>query len=131
MVDVIADRDALRQFRHAAEMVAMPVRGDQIVDLGQTGVAGRRHDALGVAHRRVGRHIAGIDQHRLARGRNEQRRLAAFDVDHINIQSGPRLRRGAILSGLDHQCGQTSSRREHVPHGNLPLGRGAGEIRRG
>ena len=40
--------------------------------------------------------VAGVDQHRLARGRHEQRRVSALDVDQIDVQvfrrQGYRLR---------------------------------------
>ena len=38
VVDEFADRDAIGEFGHAAEMIAMPVRGDEVIDLGQAGI---------------------------------------------------------------------------------------------
>ncbi len=51
----------------AAEVIAVPVRGDQVVDLREAGVLDRGHDATGVAHRgRAG--VSRVDQQRLADG---------------------------------------------------------------
>src|SRR5205814_4198327 len=35
VVDEMLNRDALGQFRHAAEVIAVPMRGDQVIDLGE------------------------------------------------------------------------------------------------
>ena len=79
-----------------AEVIAVPVRGDQVIDLREAGVLDRRHDALGVSRRRRAA-IAGIDEHRLARRRHEQRGVAALDVDDVDVErlasaSAPRRR---------------------------------------
>ena len=51
MVDEIPDRDARRELGHAAKMIAVPVRRDQVVDLREAGVLDGGHDAVGVADR--------------------------------------------------------------------------------
>ena len=33
MVDVFANRDPAREFGHASEMIAMPVGGDEVINL--------------------------------------------------------------------------------------------------
>ncbi len=78
-----------------AEMIVVPMRRDQMIDLRQTGILDRRHDAIGVARGRRP-DIAGIDQHRFARRRHEQRRIAALDVDHVNVERRACLRGSAL-----------------------------------
>jgi hypothetical protein len=63
VVDVVLDRDALVDFGHAAEMISVPMRGDQMVDLGDAGILGGGGNALGIANRRLGAGVACIDQH--------------------------------------------------------------------
>ena len=67
-----------------AVVIGMPVRGDQAVDLREAGVLGGGDDALGVADRAV--EVAGVDQERFTGRVHEQRRVAAFDVDDIDVQ---------------------------------------------
>lgn len=38
MIDELADRNALRELGDAAEMIAVPVGDDEVVDLGEVGV---------------------------------------------------------------------------------------------
>ena len=93
VVHELADRDALLQFGHAAVMIGVPVGGDQAVDLGEAGVLGGGNDAFGVADRAV--EIAGVDQERFTGRVHEQRRVAAFDVDDIDVERRARgLRTG-------------------------------------
>ena len=61
-----------------AKMIAMPVRGDQIVDVVEPGILNRVHDAVAVPDIRPA--AAGIDQRRVARRRHEERRVAALHV---------------------------------------------------
>ena len=77
---------------HRAEVIAVPVRRDQVVDLREAGILDGGHDALGVA-RRGRAAVARVDQQRLAGRRDEQRRVAAFDVDDVDVQG---LRRAAL-----------------------------------
>ena len=71
VIDELADRNLGRQFGQAAEVIAVPVRDDQMVDLLEPGVFDRIHDAARIANRR-GAGIAGIDEQRLAGRRDEQ-----------------------------------------------------------
>ena len=64
MVDEFLDRDLFGEFLHAAEMVAVIVRQDQMVDLGETRIAHRVHDAAGITHRAIG--VARIDKNGFA-----------------------------------------------------------------
>jgi len=88
VVHVLADRDQLLELGHAAVMVAVPVGDDQAIDLGEAGIFRGGEDAAGVADRAVG--VAGIDQQRLACRVHEQRRVAAFDVDDIDVETRAR-----------------------------------------
>ena len=85
VVDEVPNRDPLRQLRHPAKMVPVPVGRDEVIDLLQSGVRDRRHDATHIA---VGARasVARVDQQRLARRRNEKRRVATFHVDQIDIR---------------------------------------------
>jgi hypothetical protein len=63
----------------------MPVGDNQVVDLGDAGVLHRVDNAAGIARRsRAG--IAGVHQKRFARRRNKQSCIAAFDIDHIDVE---------------------------------------------
>ena len=53
VVDEMPDRDALGELGQAAEMIAVPMRDDQMVDLGEAGILGGRHDARGIPDRRL------------------------------------------------------------------------------
>ena len=107
VIHEFADRDALLELRHPAVMIAMPVRDDQPVDLGQPGILGGGIDTLGIADRAVG--VAGVDQERFTGRVHEQRRVAAFDVHDIDIERrAGRLRSGgnggqAKKSGAEQQ----------------------------
>jgi hypothetical protein len=90
----LPDGNERGQFRRAAEMVRVKMRGDVMVDLLQPGhVARGLVDAPRVAHAR----IAGIDQHRLARGRDNERAPAAFDIHPIDVERLPGLGRAKAI----------------------------------
>ncbi len=85
VVDKFADGNPGRQFRHAAEMIAVPMRRDQMIHLPQPGVPDRVHDASRIAGGR-GAGVAGVDEQRLMRRPDEQRGIAALHIDDINVQ---------------------------------------------
>ena len=91
VVDEHFDGQAPGHFGHAAEMVTVEVRNEQIVQLADTRVAGGSHDAIRIAVGKPG--VAGVDEHRLPGRRHDQRRLAAFDVDEVDVERSRRLRR--------------------------------------
>src|SRR5262245_50113175 len=68
MIDELTDGNPAGQFGHAAEVIEVPVSGDQVVDLREAGIIYSFHDASGVASRRA--KISGIDKNRLPRWRN-------------------------------------------------------------
>ena len=117
VVDEFPDRNAIGEFRHAAEMIAVPVRGDEMIDLGQAGIPRRGHDALGIALGRIRSDIAGIDEHGFAGRRHVQRGVAAFDVDHIDVERRARLRHRAIGSRVGEQRDAGSGCKQKIlPH---------------
>jgi len=66
VIDEMQDRNAGYQFLHAAHMVAVVVRQDEVVDLLQTGRLNYVHDAGDIAAPGA----AGIHEDRLAGGGN-------------------------------------------------------------
>ena len=89
VIDEGANRQELGQLGHTAGVIAVEVREQQIVDLRDAGRLGRRGDAPRIAAAVAG--VTGVDQQRLPRRRDDQRRLTAFDVDEVDVQG----RRGA------------------------------------
>jgi len=51
--------------------------------------------------------VAGVDEHRLARRRDEQRRVAAFDVHDVDVERPARSLR-ARLRRHDREAGEKS-----------------------
>src|SRR5262249_27326425 len=92
MIDVLTDGYTFREFCHSTEVVAVPMRRDQVVDLLQFGIFCRSHDALGITNR-SGSGVPRIDEKRLALRCYEQGCIAALDVDHINVERFSRLSR--------------------------------------
>ena len=102
MIHERANRQARRDVFHAAVMVAVEMGGEHDVDLANARLLRDRSDAVGIAIARV----ASIDQHRLARRRDEQRRLPALDVDEVDVEGFRCLRPDAGVRGQD--CGNGS-----------------------
>jgi AAA family ATP:ADP antiporter len=75
VIDELSNRDPIRQRGHAAEVVAVPVRGHEVIDLLEPRIANRCHDAIRVALRCL-TGIAGIDEERLSGRSHHQGRLA-------------------------------------------------------
>jgi hypothetical protein len=69
------------------------MRGNQVIDPGQSCHLDGRHDALGIPDRACAG-ISRIDEHRFARRRHEQCGVSALHIDDIDIQrlGCPRLR---------------------------------------
>ena len=105
VIDEGADREQLRQLGHAADVVAVEVGDEQVVDPRHTGELRDLEDALWIARpggvaglgiKPAGARKPGVDEQRLPGGRNEQRGLAPFDVDEVDVEGpGRRLRRGS------------------------------------
>ena len=95
--DEVDDRKAFRQLGDPANMVAMIMRDQQVVDPLQTCLLRRLDDAVGVA--RLQTRPTRIHQQRLAGGRHDQRTLPTF---HINEVDGHRLGRKKRQSGQQY-----------------------------
>ena len=65
-------------------MVAVVVRDDQIVDPFEARLLHGGGNAIGIAAVEPG--VAGVHQQRFTRRRDEQGRLAAFDVDELDVE---------------------------------------------
>ena len=87
-----ADRKDRGDVRHAADMIHVVVRRDQVVDPRDAGVACRGRNPERIAS--VGTRPSCIDEHRLSRRRDEQRRLSALHVDEVDAQDARITSRG-------------------------------------
>ena len=85
VIDVVLDRDPVRELRQGAEVIAVVVREHEVVDLFQTRVLHRRHDPLRVADG-AGSAVTGVYQQGFAGRGHEQRRVAPFDVDDVDVE---------------------------------------------
>ena len=93
MVEEMRDGNALRQFDEAADMIAVVVSGNEVVDLLEACLADSGHDAIGVAG--GGRaSVPRIDEHRLTGRRHVESGVTALHVYHIHVQCLRRLRCG-------------------------------------
>ncbi len=90
VIEEMRDRDPLRQFLHAADVIDVVVREQQVIDLLEPDLRHDRHDPIRVA----AAGIPGIDQQRLAGRRNEQRGFSTLGVDDVDVERfGSSLRR--------------------------------------
>ena len=117
VIDVVPYGNASGELRNTARMIAVPVGDDQMIDLSQVRVACRGDDASGVAYR-SGATVARIDQQRLARRRDKQCRVAAFDVHDVDVE---RLRGSRLCQR--RRSGQCNDRQEseEAAHSLTPL----------
>ena len=90
VIDVVGDGDFLGQLLEPADVVDVIVRREEIVQLGDAGVAQHRQDARQIAFARV----AGVDEQRLAGRRDEECRLAALGVGDVDVERLASLCRG-------------------------------------
>jgi hypothetical protein len=93
VVDKRADRNLRGEVHHAADVVVVEVRNQQVIDAGDASRASRREDPIGIppddirtAGAAGARAVTGIDQQRLPGRRDDEGGLAAFDVDEENFQ---------------------------------------------
>ena len=107
VVNERADRNAGRELRDAADVIAVVVRNQNVVDLGETGVFRGSDDAIRVTA--VEAIPSGVNQQRFSGRRDEQSGLSALDVDKLNEQRFCRLRgEGELAAGAK----QRAERRE-------------------
>ena len=90
VVDEASHRNLARQLLHRSVVVAVPVGGDQVVDLSDARVRHRVHDATGIP-RCILSTVSSIDQQGLPARRDEQGRTPTLDVDQIYLESLLRL----------------------------------------
>ena len=76
--------DPFHQLRNAADVVAMMMRDQDIVNSFETGSMGGGDDAVRIPSIKSG--PASIDQQGLSRGTHDQSRLSAFNIDGIDSQ---------------------------------------------
>ena len=93
VVDERADRKPPLKFRHAAVVILVQVRDEEIVDALQAGIAHGGDDPVGIAC--VEPRVAGVDEQGLPGRRDDERGLPAFDVDEVDVES---FRRGSRRS---------------------------------
>jgi hypothetical protein len=84
MIEKRPDGDLSRKLGHAADVVRMVVRDQHIVQPRNTGLPGRGNDAVCIAVMVAG--PSCIDQERVPTGGNEECRLAALDIDKVDLQ---------------------------------------------
>ena len=106
-----ADRHQVRQLREAAEVIDVKVRDDDVIDALQArDFRGDLMNALGIAAAGV----AGVDEHRLAFGRDDERGAAALGVHPVNVE---RFVREAGARGHGEQEREQGELGEFIFHG--------------
>ena len=86
VVHKVHDRDLFRELRDSSGVIRVVMREYEVVYLADAGLLGRRGDPLRVTAIKSG--PACVNQQRLARRGDQQRRLAALDVDEVDIEGG-------------------------------------------
>src|SRR5213594_2914000 len=84
MVDELANRNAVCQSSHPTEVIQMPMSRDQMIDPLDTGILDGSHNSSRIALRSS--NVTGVHHKGLSGWRYEERRIAAFDIDHIDAQ---------------------------------------------
>ena len=89
VVDERADRKPPLKFRHAAVVILVQVRDQEVVDALQP--ASRTAATMRSGSRALTR-VPGVDEQRLPGRRDDERGLSALDVDEVDVE---RFRRGS------------------------------------
>ena len=84
MVHEGADWNPGGKLRHSSHVVGVVVRHDQVIDPFHSRQFGGGDNAVSVAA--AGIRPAGIHQHRVPQGRDEERGLAALHIDEVHFQ---------------------------------------------
>ena len=109
MIDERPDRNLTREIHDAAVVVGMEMRDEQVVDPRDARVASGGEDARGIPAVEPG--VAGIDEQRIPRRRDEKRRLPALHIDEVDVERVPRHhQRSRRIRGEHEQRGD-----EHSP----------------
>jgi hypothetical protein len=85
VIDKLANGNFGSQFRQAAEMIAVPMCNDQMIYLLKPGGLNSLHDSARIARSRSPG-ITGVYQQRLVGRPDDQRGVAAFHIDDIDVQ---------------------------------------------
>src|SRR5262249_51162938 len=85
MVDVLTDGNSHCQFSHSAEVITMPMRDNQMINLLKFGIAGGCNDAIGIARSGCAG-VTRVNQERLALRGHQERRVPGLHVHDINVQ---------------------------------------------
>src|SRR5712691_3145714 len=92
MVDEFLDRNARGELGKSADMIAVEVSGDHVIDLRHPGIPDRGHDAIGVADRGITA-VSRVVDDGFAGWRDPQLGIAAFHVDDVDVE---RFRHGPL-----------------------------------
>ena len=103
------------QLRHAPRVIGMVVGKDRIVDVVDAGRFGGGDDAVRVASVEIV--PARVDQQRFALRIDDQRRLASFHVDEINLQQ---LRRADNRHKPNRNSEKNDGNQCQTAHARLP-----------
>src|ERR1700758_56870 len=79
-----ANRDALDELRHTAHVIVVIVGDQHVVDAAEASTLRSSDNAIGIAE--VVIRPAGINQQRLSRRGDEERRLATLDIDEVDAE---------------------------------------------
>ena len=105
MIDERHHRDLGHHRCDVGHVVPVVVRGHQKVELLHAGDASGLDDPVGIAVVVAGE--AGVQQHALARRRDEEQRFAALRIHHVHVEG---LRgRQSERAGQEEECRQDSS----------------------
>ena len=74
----------LQELRHSANVVVVIVRDQHVVDLREAGAFGSCDNTVSVTAVVAG--PSGVDEQRFSSGSDEECRLAAFNVDEVDLQ---------------------------------------------
>ena len=89
MIEEFADGNALDQLGHAADVVGVEVGDEDVIDPGNAGVVHGGLNAVGIAA--IVARPAGVDEERCAGRGDQQRGLAAFDINGVDAERRCRI----------------------------------------
>src|SRR5690349_13010405 len=129
MVHKCPHLDSVHELRHAANVVAVIVRDEDIVDRLETGCLCPGNDAVGVATIEIRK--SSVDQQRFTLRSDDQSSLSAFDVDEIDFEApallsehgagGERCEKEGNDKPSDHAKSLSKQRRCAPQHGRLSV----------
>ena len=116
-----ADFDRPGQVGHAAVMIRVVMRRDQMIDPLDACPLHRGVNSPGVPPIDV--RPTGVEQHRVTRGRHDQRGRSAFDVDEVEVERPAAILRAENDGGADEgqRQGKCAERERRSRHGWLSI----------